>query len=192
MKNLNICIDIDGTITDAYYWLDLCNEYFNTNITKEQATEYCIHKVVGVTEEEYSQFYEKYKFNLHSTEKLRNDAKSVITKLNLDNNIYFVTARDKSLTLLTIRYLIKNKIPYDDLFVLGNSYKVDTAKNLNCHIFIEDSYDNAMELSNAGFKVLLIDTNYNRKPINKNIIRVCNWYEIHEIIKELLLQDQVV
>jgi uncharacterized HAD superfamily protein len=38
MKNLNICIDIDGTITEAYYWLDLCNQYFNKKIEKKEVT----------------------------------------------------------------------------------------------------------------------------------------------------------
>jgi uncharacterized protein len=189
MKNLNICIDIDGTITEPYYWLDLCNEYFNTNVTEEQITEYYIHKVLGVEEKEYEEFYEKNKFKLHSEQKLSKDAKLVIKKLNLLHNIYFVTARDKSLTMLTNAYLRKNGIPYDDVFVLGTHYKVDKARELNCSVFIEDNYDNAIQLSSAGFKVLLIDTNYNRKPLNENIVRVYNWKDIYTIINELILQS---
>jgi len=81
---------------------------------------------------------------------------------------------------------------YDDLFVLGNHYKVNTAKELNCSIFIEDNYNNAIQLSTAGFKVLLIDTNYNRKPLNDNIVRVNNWKDIFSIINELSLQTKVV
>ncbi len=192
MKNLNICIDIDGTITDAYYWLDSCNEYFNTNITEEQVTEYCIHKVLGVEEKEYNEFYEKNKFKLHSEQKLREDAKAIIRKLSFLHNIYFVTARDKSLTMLTHAYLRKKDVPYDDLFVLGTHYKVDKAKELNCSVFIEDNYDNAIQLSNAGFKVLLIDTNYNRSPINTNIQRVYNWNEIFTILNKLLLQSKAM
>lgn len=192
MKNLNICIDIDGTITDPYYWLDICNEYFNTNVTEEQVTEYYLHKLLGITVIDYAEFYEKHKFKMHSDQKLRGDAVFIITKLSLVNNIYFVTARDKSLTMLTHGYLRKNEIPYDDLFVLGSHYKVETAKELNCSVFIEDNYDNAIQLSNAGFKVLLIDTNYNRKPINKNILRVYNWNEIYSIINKLLLQSKAM
>ena len=192
MKNLNICIDIDGTITDAYYWLNPCNEYFNTNVTEEQVTEYSIHKVLNIDEAEYLKFYESNKFKIHSDQDLRDDAKSVIKKLSLLNNIYFVTARDKSLTMLTHGYLRKNEIPYEDLFVLGSHYKVDTAKDLECDVFIEDNYDNAIQLSNAGFKVLLVDTNYNRKPINENIIRVYNWSEVYTIINKLLLQSKAM
>jgi uncharacterized protein len=192
MKNLNICIDIDGTITDAYYWLDSCNEYFGTNIAKEDVTEYHIHKILGIDEKEYSQFYENYKFKLHLNPKLRFFAKVVITKLNLLHNIYFVTTREKCLEMLTHTYLRKNEISYDGLFFLGSHYKVDIANELNCNIFIEDNYDNAIQLSNAGFKVLLLDTNYNRKPLNENVKRVCNWIEIYEVIKELSLESKVI
>lgn len=192
MKNLNICIDIDGTITDAYYWLDLCNEYFNTSLTEKDATEYYIHKVLGVTKEDYTEFYEKYKFKLHSEQKLRKYAKVFIEKLNKLHNIYFVTARDKSLTMLTHSYLRRNEISYDGLFVLGSHYKVDTARELDCNIFIEDNYDNAIQLSSSGFKVILINTNYNRGPLNENIIKVYEWNEIYSIINKLFLQSKAM
>jgi uncharacterized HAD superfamily protein len=192
VKNLNICIDIDGTITDAYYWLELCNEYFNTHITEEQVTEYYIHKVLGIEQHAYNAFYEDNKFKIHSSQKLRENVKFVIDKLSLVHNIYFITARDKNLTLLTHSYLRKNELYYDDLFVLGSHYKVDQAKALDCSLFIEDNYDNAIELSNAGFKVLLIDTYYNRKPLNANIKRIYTWMDIYNSINELLLQNEAM
>jgi uncharacterized protein len=188
MKNLNICIDIDGTITGPYYWLELANKYFSKNIKEEEITEYAIHKVMGIDEREYIEFYEKFKLKLHSEQKLRKDAKLIIKRLMSLHNIHFITARDKSLTMLTRLYLRLNDISYDSLSILGSHYKVDKARELNCSIFIEDSYDNAIQLSAAGFKVLLIDTNYNRKPLDENIIRVYNWEEIYMNIEELFLQ----
>lgn len=192
MKNLNICIDIDGTITDAYYWLNLSNKYFNTNVSKEQVTEYSIPNVLGVEESVYAEFYENNKFQIHLEQELLPNARKLINKLSIYNNIYFVTARDKSLTMLTHGYLKKNEIAYDGLYVLGSPDKVETANQLNCDIFIEDSYDNALQLSNAGYKVLLIDTNYNRLPLNDNITRVYNWKEIYKIINKLLLQYEAM
>lgn len=189
MKELNICIDIDGTITDPYSWLPFANKYFHKNITEGQVTEYYIHKVMKAKREEYEKFYEKYKFKIHSEDKLREDVRDVIKILMLSHNIYFVTARDRELTMLTHSFLKKNDVPYDDLFVLGNTYKVNKAAELNCSIFIEDSYDNALQLSNAGFKVLLMDTNYNRSTLNENITRVYNWKETYTKINNLLLQS---
>lgn len=193
VKNLNICIDIDGTITDPYFWLNMANKYFNKNITVDKVTEYEIDKVMEITREEYYDFYNKSKFEMHNEKvRLRENAREIIEELIKINNIYFVTARDKDLKILTYSYLNKNNIPYDDVFVLGTHYKVNMAKELNCDIFIEDSYANALQLSKNGFKVLLIDTNYNRKPLNKNIIRVFNWNEIYEIIKEIPLHRKAI
>ncbi|MCB2294695.1 hypothetical protein LGK95_14425 [Clostridium algoriphilum] len=192
MKNLNICIDIDGTITDAYYWLNITNKHFNKNITEQQVTKYYIHEVMGIDAKEYEKFYEQNKIEIHSEQKLREDAQMVIKRLSLIHNIYFVTAREESLTMFTHSYLKKNDIPYDDLFVLGSHYKVDKARELKCNVFIEDNYDNAIQLSTAGYKVLLIDTNYNQKPLNENIVRVYNWKEIYSIINELLLQSEAM
>ena len=192
MKNLNICIDIDGTITDPYYWLDISNKYFNKNITEEQITKYYIYEVMGIKQSEYEKFYNKNKIQIHSEQKLREDVQIVIKRLSIMHNIYFVTAREKSLTMLTHSYLRKNKISYDDLFVLGSHYKVDKARELECNVFIEDNYENALQLSEAGFRVLLLDTNYNRKPLNENIVRVYSWKEIYSIINKLLLQSRAM
>lgn len=193
LKNLNICIDIDGTITDPYFWLDIANKYFNKNITIDKVTEYKVDIVMGVTRNEYYDFYKKNKFKMHNDNvSLREDAKEVIEELIKLNNIYFVTARDKDLKLLTYSYLNNNGIPYDDIFVLGTHYKVDMARKLKCDIFIEDCYENALQLSENGFKVLLIDTNYNRKPLNKNIVRVLNWNEIYELVKEMPLCSRAI
>lgn len=192
MKHLNICIDIDGTITDPYYWLSFANNYFNLNVTGDKVTSYDIAKILNVERNDYLKFYEENKFEIHSKQELRNDVKEALDILYMFNNIYFVTARDKSLELLTNIYLKYNKIPSDEVLVLGTHNKVPAAKELNCDIFIEDSYDNAIQLSNSGFKVLLIDTNYNRLPLNDNIIRVYNWKEIFHVITELSKKEEVV
>lgn len=193
MKNLNICIDIDGTITDPYFWLDIANKYFNKNVNIDKVTEYKVDIVMGVTRDEYYDFYDKNKFKMHNDNvSLRENSKEVIEELIKLNNIYFVTARDKDLKLLTYSYLNNNGIPYDDIFVLGTHYKVDMARKLKCDIFIEDCYENALQLSENGFKVLLIDTNYNRKPLNKNIVRVLNWNEIYELVKEITLCSKAI
>ena len=192
MKNLNICIDIDGTITDPYYWLSYANNYFNSNISESQITSYDISKVLNVDRNDYLEFYEKYKFEIHTKQALRDDVKDALEMLHKFNNLYFVTARDKSLELLTYLYLLDHEIPFDEVFILGTHNKVPKAKDLNCDIFIEDSYDNAIELSNSGFKVILLDTNYNRLPLNHNIIRAHNWMEISQIITEISREKEAI
>jgi len=192
MKNLNICIDIDGTITDPYYWLSYANDYFKCNISESQVTSYSISTILNIEERAYLEFYEQFKTKIHNEQKLRDDVKDVLDKLHQLNNLYFVTARDKSLELLTVLYLLNHEIPFDEVIVLGYINKVPTAINLDCDIFIEDSYDNAIQLSNSGFKVILMDTNYNRFPLNNNIIRAYSWNEILQIITEISKEKEAI
>ncbi|EKQ57258.1 MULTISPECIES: hypothetical protein [unclassified Clostridium] len=192
MKKLNICIDIDGTITDPYYWLSHANSYFNCNISEEQVTCYEIANVLNVKESDYLEFYDKLKVKIHTEEKLRDDVKEILNKVFENNNIYFVTAREKSLELLTFLYLKEHGIPFDELYVLGTHNKVPKAFDLDCDIFIEDSYDNALQLSQSGFFVILLDTNYNRFELNENIVRVSNWTEVLQIINEFIKESEAI
>ena len=81
---------------------------------------------------------------------------------------------------VTKRWFLNYGIPNNDLHMLGSHFKVNKARELDCHIFIEDRYENALEIALAGFDVLLIDTNYNRLPLIPGIIRVYDWLDIYE------------
>jgi hypothetical protein len=192
LKNLSICIDIDGTITDPYYWLEGANEYFKKSVEPFEITEYSIDKSLGISEGAYSKFYAENKFKIHTEEAVREDAVQVVKKLFEENSIYFVTARSKELEMLTYSYLNTHGVPYDDVFVLGTTHKVEKAQELQCDVFIEDSYENAQELSKAGFKVLLVDTTYNRQPACDNMTRVFSWSEIYSIIRKMLMHTKAV
>lgn len=193
MKKLNICIDIDGTITDPYYWIQKAGEYFGKQVNIDEFTEYEFYKILDIPAEDYCEFYEKNKFELHAKDKLQDNAMEVINMFFSNNNIYFVTARDKSLELLTYSYLKSNDIHFDGLFVLGSHYKVNQAKILNCDIFIEDCLNNALTLSKAGFKVLLMNTTYNQYDLSStNITRVYNWLDILLYINSILYSNKVV
>lgn len=182
MKGLNLCIDIDGTVTTPYYWLKDANNYFNTNLKPEDVIEYEIHSALNIERDEYLKFYDIYGEELHAKAKLRNRARRILCKLTEYHNIHYVTAREKRMTEVTLWWLEKKKLPIDGVHILGTHHKVSKANELNCDIFIEDRYENALELSKAGFKVLLIDCHYNRSPLSKEITRVKDWDEIYEEI----------
>lgn len=192
MRNLNICIDIDGTITDPYFWLAKASDHFGLNVSKEEFIYYEYHKVLKISQESYNKFYEDYKFEYHEKDVLRDRARQVISEFYENNKVYFVTARDKSLEMLTKIYLKNNNLPFDGLSVLGSHYKVKEAKKLKCDIFIEDNLNNAYELSEAGFKVLLMDTTYNQGELNINIKRVYDWFDVLYEVNNLIYSCKAV
>lgn len=182
MDKLNICIDIDGTITEPYYWIEDANKYFNKNIKPEDVIKYEIHEILEVTSEEYLLFYKIYKEKIHLGAAIRENSEKVLWNLSNMHNIYYVTAREKELKNTTEKWFKVNNLPNAELFLLGSHHKVNKAVELKCDIFIEDRYENALELAGSGFNVLLIDTEYNRKPLIQGIKRVYDWKDIENEI----------
>lgn len=185
---LNICIDIDGTLTEPYYWLDMANQYFGTNVKPYEVTQYDVYKVLNIKEEEYAAFYKKYAEQVHAQAEVRKDVREILKRLNKEHNIFYVTARKPKYKEVTQNWFAKKGLPQAPLYLLGSHYKVDHAKFLNCHIFIEDRYENAVQIAEAGFQVLLIDCSYNRQSVVPGIQRVSNWKEIDQLIQEYFLK----
>lgn len=179
---MNLCIDIDGTITEPYYWLRRANEYFHTNVRPEDVLHYEMHKVLGIRREEFQQFYSRYGRLVHKESNIRYGAKEQLNRLHQNHLIHFVTAREESMRDITEEWLKDHHIPADTISLLGNPDKVWKARQLQSDYFIEDSYDNAISLAQAGFDVLLIDCTYNKGPLPDKVKRVRNWYEIVRMI----------
>ena len=189
MKRLTIGIDIDGTITDPFYWLDLANQYFGTAVRPEEITIYEIGEVLGLKREEYMKFYEDCKEEIHRKAGVREGAKEKLHQIFRQHEAYYITARDESLYDMTHEWFEKHELPGENLFTLGTHFKVEKAKELGCDVFIEDRYENAVELAEEGIKVLLMDCSYNQEPLSPNMIRVKDWEEVAEVIEEIAEND---
>lgn len=185
MSKLNICIDIDGTITSPYHFIPYLNELYNKNITEIECNTHDWETLYGIDMNTMLvEFHENY---LHSygEAKIVDYAKEIIDKLRENHNLYFVTARNEKLGDITTNWLYKNGFAEIEVYLLGSDYKIKKAKELECHIFIEDNPSNAVQLANEGMKVLLIDTNYNQGIEHNNITRVNNWIDIDKFIDNL-------
>lgn len=179
---MSICIDIDGTVTEPFYWLAKVNEYFKRTIKPNEVTVYEIHEVLGIEDKEYYQFYREHGEMLHRESKIRMGAAQVINRLYHNHLIHFVTARKARMYDVSVEWLEKFNIPMDTISLLGTHNKVSKAEELMCDIFIEDRYENAIQLSEAGFEVILIDCPYNQGSLHSNIQRVEKWYQIEQLI----------
>lgn len=186
---LNICIDIDGTITDSCFILERANKHFKKNITPQDVDRYEIYQVYNIPYDEFKDFYFSIAQELLYEVEPRENAKDALIELDQQHSLHYVTAREDFLEDVTKRWFEKHNLPKGELYILGSHYKVQTAKEVKCDIFIEDRYNNAVELAEAGFKVLLIDCPYNRDQDElPGIIKVKNWMEIKEKIYEFQME----
>lgn len=186
---LNICIDIDGTITEPYYWLERANQYFNTKVKPKDVTTYEIEEILGVPRSEYDSFYMKFGEQIHRETLIRFGAKEVITKLHIDHQIHFVTARAEKMREVSFNWLVKHQVPLHSITLLGSHDKVNQARLLEADLFIEDRYENALQLAEAGFEVVLVDCTYNKGPLPENVTRLKSWYQIYKWFEMRMMQE---
>ncbi|NCC75902.1 MAG: hypothetical protein EOM08_05655 [Clostridia bacterium] len=182
MKRLNIGIDIDGTLTEPFYWLRRANDYFGTSVSENEIVDYDYHQPLRVSRQESDRFYDQYGELLHWEAKVRPGAQLVIRRLFKQHNIHFITARSGAMQQVSLKWFEKYDIPHDSLTLLGSTDKVATAKRLRCDWFIEDRYENAVALAASNIPVLLIDCSYNRKPLPDNVIRINSWSQVESYI----------
>ena len=192
MRKLNIGIDIDGTVTEPYYWLPRANRYFNTNVKPEEVTDYAIDKVLGIQRKDYDKFYATYGKALHSEAKIHPGVSEVLNRLAPDYGLHFITAREETMRDVSVDWLRKYYLPLDTISLVGGQNKSHQAKKLHCEVFLEDCYENALLLSEAGIHVLLLDCSYNKGPLPQNVTRVKNWYQIRHMIENISKQSQTI
>lgn len=182
MKRLNICIDIDGTITDPYHFLPYLNNICDKEMKPEDWTTYNWDILYGKEISELLSIFHTDYIKCYGEAEVVQYAKEVIEELNIDNNLYFVTARSSVLEDITRKWLDDKGFNSIDVHLLGSDYKIEKARELECTIFIEDNPANALQLANEGIKVLLINTNYNTNLCHENITRVNHWNDIKDYV----------
>ncbi|HBH13396.1 MAG: HAD-superfamily hydrolase-like protein [Clostridiales bacterium 38_11] len=181
MKKINLCIDIDSTLTTPDYWVTYANTFFGTDYVYHDDTVEGYFKDNEFINKRFDDFYHRFAEDMHRNARIRPDAVEVINQLRKICNIYYVTARESHIENITIEWLKKHGI-LSEVFHLGSFYKNKKAKELNCDIFIEDNLETAKQLVEEGITVLLIDTGFNRYEKLPNMTRVFNWQEIYHFI----------
>jgi len=186
MKDLkSICIDIDGTLTDPYFFIPILNEILGMSLTQDDYTSINWNDTYGP---EHSQMYKTFDTEysyVYDKPVLQKGAKEVIDWLiNKGLDVHYVTARSSEIHDITAAWVKKVGLDPEKLISLsGNGAKVDTAKKLNCDLFIEDDPTNVVNLSKAGIDVIVLDCNYNKGIEGPRIKRLFSWNEIGEYLK---------
>lgn len=183
-----IMVDMDDVIVSKGF-LYLINKFLNKNYIEEDFKGFYMQDIVP-NKEEFFEFF--LKENLYNHCELNNSVVEVLKELNEDHEVFICTSYifpeipDKCGIILNqkFEYLIKNfpyLNPYNFIFA-GNK------KIIDCDIKIDDRLDNL-----NGAKLKLLYTAYHNKDFDDielerlNVIRVNNWEEVKEVIKNTKL-----
>ncbi len=181
---MNICVDIDGTMTTCDYYIPFLNKFFNKNVIFQNVLEYDLRKIYEVTDEQLHEFYEEKGNEMHASAIIQPHVKETIIKWLPKHHVDIVTARLKEKEYITVEWMKKHGLSEVPLHSLGSSKKLEISKELNCDVFIEDHPEESIRLAENGIFVLLMDNPYNKHLQHENMKRVFNWYEIEHIIED--------
>ena len=191
---MNIGIDIDNVISNfnealKEEFLKHDKELRNTGIVNPNL--YMTKGMFDWSEDEIWGFYLENIERIAKSLEVKPGAKEYIDKLKEDGHmIIIITGRDNGDYAdpwnITENWLKQKEIKYDKL-IITEAYKNNKhAKTEKCFenyidIMIDDSIHNCMDCIENNITTLLMDTPYNRAE--KDMIRVNNWEEVYEFIK---------
>ena len=183
---MRIGIDIDDTICDS--WLQIrermCND-FGKNIDDVIKNKMVYEQLTDLTFDEYLKYASKVFPILLRDVPLKKNAKDVLDKLFINNEIFFITARldecyDDAYKF-SKDYLDRNMIPYTD--IIANVCEKDVVcKKLGIDLFIDDGRNNCEKVSNSGIDVIMFENYFNDDENRFKKIR--DWKEVLDIVKE--------
>jgi uncharacterized HAD superfamily protein len=198
-KNVKICaIDIDGVLCEyPKAWLEylvLYADYDDHRFRHDNK----LPEAMNLYEWKNALSFEEYR---HCKEEYRKsgakrtipaiEGASSLTKALRDNGyiIVLLTKRPflkyKTLMADTLYWLRDNDIAYDLLF-WGKDKHIQIAKYFpELEFIIEDNHSVANQVAEFGYKVFLLDNEYNREKTHKSVIRINHLKEVARDIGEV-------
>ena len=185
-----IVFDIDDVIanfrTTFNSWI---NKNYNLEIKDDNPSYYCSKEVEKINLNPNDVFDRFVQENGFLKLKPFEGVKEVLQELKeKEYSVYLLTSRPEDnlkVKYQTYKWLLDNKIPFDDLFFSPEKYVWLTQQSLfekdKLLFAVDDSPKHALEYATHGVNVLVPETSYNADISHENITKYKN-------IKELLLK----
>lgn len=185
-------IDIDGTVTCPTSLVPHINKAFELNITLDDLTEYELTECLNIPQDLFYKWFIEAEPAIYSQSPMAQGAKAVLDKWKHIHELYFISARPRTVLDVTERWFTHHELEYHHIELIGSHDKISTAKKHNIELFFEDKHDNAVDISEAlDIPVILFDTPYNRKPAPDSVIRVHSWKEADNWVKKWLQLEEI-
>jgi len=196
MKHIKIGVDMDDVLIEfnqeVYAYI---NKKLGTQHDPSQQVVYHIREAFGINREDEYDLVTEFYNSLDHFETLpvlgAIDAISHLKKYTL----ILISARPLHATDISVKWLEKHFPSIFSHVILTDEYqrngaprkgKGELAKELRLNAFIEDSLAQAIDISQAGVPVVLLDKRWNQGELPENIYRVNTWEEAKDRIQQLV------
>ena len=185
-----IGIDLDDTITDIQEEMKKKARIFdleNHGNGIVDVNKYLVGEMYNWNNEMKDQFFRTYRREIVNNAKIRKNVVKVFRNWQkLGYKIIIITARNKKYYddpyLDTYKWLKKHHLPFDEL-IIGSNNKKEICEKYKINYFVDDMPINCLEVNKIkDVKVFIMD-NGNNICDDKDIIRINNFEEMSEVIK---------
>lgn len=185
---MKISVDIDGVLLDLMLkFCEIYNLKYNSDFKPEDATRWEFFRDWNIPEDLVYEIFNKAYEESDTTSLIDVNAPNILEKLNKENQIDLVTARNQDYKKQLLERLnslgIKQKSHYKKLIYVDPK-PYDIKLKLDYEIFIDDNPNlvNSIQISTNKKLFLYIQpwNKYIKK--NSNIFRVSNWNQIESLI----------
>ncbi len=190
-EKIKIGIDIDEVLAELTIGLiDFYNKKYDKNFKAMDINDIHLENFFNISNQEMSEVLEDFTKEEGNLKLMPLENSQVcINSLN-DCELYAISARPKSIQDDTVKWIEKHyKNCFKEIHTLSDSHGVanfdkgEFANSLDIKIFIEDSLNNALNISSYGIYVILLDKPWNQEEnLPENIFRVKDWNSIIEKI----------
>ena len=180
---MNLGFDIDGVISNfTKQFTDIIQKRYGVALSDSDMYSYEVNLVLGIPKEDVAEIVTE---TLKSDLSLNPSAKETLDKLAAEGHkIYLLTARSEELIQHTSTWLKQKGIPYTKILYLIKGKK--SLAEFSVDLVVEDSLEEALELTKKVNHVLLFDQPWNKTKNVKGLIkRVYNWSEVYEEIEKI-------
>ncbi|MCK4224188.1 MAG: cytidine deaminase [candidate division Zixibacteria bacterium] len=180
MKRNKIFLDLDNVICDSDKVVrGLITKHLNISAKKQDVVEFDYWRALDYPKRHEKDIWKEFHSKTCLIAKPVRYSIDAIRRLALFADVHILTARPRSATSPTKKWLTKHKIPCVSLRFSTESQKISVVSSSNQALLVEDRGETAEEIARAGKKVVLFDNPWNKAFGHKNIIRLKNWPSIY-------------
>ena len=181
---MKIALDFDNVLAHTtQLWVEICNHRNNgaKMITTRDVESWDFWKNMGLDKEEAFQIFDICWSAWRQIPSLEHEPEQKTKMLNNLGEVDIVTSVKPDHSIDIRMWLEKFNVHFNELVFSKEKYK------LNYDLYIDDSPDNAIEISKAGKICLLYNQPWNREiKESENISRVYNLYHAIDTIRDII------
>ena len=179
---MNIAIDFDGVLFDTESMFRALSQIYNLKIGGQvvDSEKLRFQDRYNWTWEQCEQFIGEYMLDIQRDAPVMPYAKSVIKALSKHHKVYAITSRGNAIDGEID--ITNNRLKYEGIefeqVIYNSSNKVESCKQLNIDLMIEDWEGHIVNLANSGIKCLYYRDNILSNFKHENVILVRDWGDI--------------